>query len=509
MEGKTRKSIAKELLTLIYFVIFGNGPWLIAVMFTVFLGYLLIPLLSQQSIEIYSKVVIPSLPISLILSSWIQVLVTKKIFDYEALRKIYSARRLIIFSVILTTAVVTSFYMIFFGINIIGKGGGINESDILQYLMTLALSLMWVGLAPLNGLQKYFQMTMLFSSGMLFSGVLTYYFTVMGFNITYILIAYVIGYFISAVAMYFYLLFGIFRSPKLTVKLDRALISKIIEVSRNVDSGEKLAKLLPIILKVQERLSPDQALIILNKAELEMGQTESLREMLSGNFWLLVSNLLYFLFIWQDRFVVWIKEGMHVEGLFIGFNSFYEIGINVVQWALIPTVGVAAYLMSEFTPTLLKSLNKLYTGTLDEIKISLRRFIHDIYYRAGLLLVFATSITLVFVIFSDHILMFFNLKNEVSRFVLHVGAIGVIFHALMIYEFLVLMYLQRLKDNALMMSVGLITAACIDVYFFLFGSYHYIIYSYVIGALVTAAVGIILIKIRVSELYYYFLSKAI
>ena len=143
------------------------------------------------------------------------------------------------------------------------------------------------------------------------------------------------------------------------------------------------------------------------------------------------------------------------------------------------------------------------------IKISLRRFIHDIYYRAGLLLVFVTSITLVFVIFSDHILMFFNLKNEVSSFVLHVGAVGVIFHALMIYEFLVLMYLQRLKDNALIMSVGLITAACIDVYFFLFGSYHYIIYSYVIGALVTATVGIILIKIRVSELYYYFLSKAI
>lgn len=510
MSSSDSKSSIKTILTLGYFILFGNGPWLIAVLYSTILGYIIIPLMPKDALNFYSSIVVPSLPLSLILSSWIQVIVTKKIFDYEALRKIYSARRLILYSIILVFLVVSGFYVVFYVVQTFVYLNPVNMNTLLySYLLTFVLSLVWVGLAPLNGLQKYFHMTVLFFLGMLFSGISTYFLVVYSYPIDLVIISYAIGYFISAVAMYVYLLFGVFRAPKLAVKLDRALVTKIIEASKDDVKGEKLAKLLPTLLKVQQKMSPGDALIILDKAQLESGRAESFVEMLSGNTALLLANIFYFVFIWLDRFVVWAISGISVTGLFLGFNSIYDVGINIAQWVLIPTVGLAAYLMSDFTPTLLKSLEKLYSGTLDEIKKSLDAFLFDIYYRAFLIIVFAGSVSLVIFIFSDHLLNLFNLLLPTSKMVLMIGLVGVVFHALLIYDFLVLMYIQQLKDDSIVTLLALLVSFSITLFSSLFVNYYLSILGYTVGALVGSITGLLIIRKRIRELYYHFLSKAI
>ena len=510
MEDSNSKSPIKSLLTLGYFILFGNGPWLIAVIYSTVLGYIIIPYLSKDALNFYSSIVIPALPLSLILSSWIQVIVTKKIFDYEALRKIYSARRLLIFSVLLVFLVVSIFYAGAYAVQVILYKNSVDIRNLFySYLFTFSLSLVWVGLSPLNGLQKYFHMTVFYFLGILIGGVLTYFMVIYSYPIDFVIISQIVSYMIAAVAMYLYLLFGIFRAPKLAVRLDRALITKIIEVSKDDTKGEKLAKLLPTLLKVQQKISPKDALIILDKAQLESGQTESFREMLSGNLYLLLSNLFYFAFIWQDRFIVWFISGVNVNGLFLGFNSIYEVGINIAQWALIPTVGVIAYLMSDFTPTLLKALDKLYSGSLDEIKKSLDAFLFDIYYRAFLTFVFAGGVSLIIILFSDTFLSLFNLLLSTSKTILIIGSIGVIFHALLIYIFLVLMYLRHLEDDAFVSFGALFVSLCFSVFMALYINYYWAVYGYTFGAAVGSIIGFIVVRRRIKSLYYHFLSKAI
>ena len=76
-------------------MLFGNGPWLVATIATTFLGYYIVQNFSIFEVEEYLKMTIPTIPLSMLFTSWLQVIFTKKIIEYNTLKKLYSARSLI------------------------------------------------------------------------------------------------------------------------------------------------------------------------------------------------------------------------------------------------------------------------------------------------------------------------------------------------------------------------------------------------------------------------------
>ncbi|MGQ4914359.1 MAG: exopolysaccharide Pel transporter PelG [Candidatus Asgardarchaeia archaeon] len=509
IEEKPKEPIAKRLLTATYYMIFGNGPWLATVIYSIGLGYLIIPLFDLQTINLYARLTIPAIPLSIILTSWVQVIVTKKILDYKTLRKIVSAKALIKKSVLIVFAVNVLFFGASFASYYFIENIILYPDIIYMFFLTLALSLVWVGIAPLNGMQKYGEMTLFFLLGLSIGGFLTYYLALNGYSVYYLIVAQSLGYLIVAVGMYFYITFIVFKEPLLAVKFDRGLVNKILEKIGDERDGEKLAKLIPAMLKVREAIGPDDALVIVDKAQIIAGRAEKLRTMLRENTWLMAANMLYFLYIWLDRFFVWIFFPSSVQGLFIGINSVYESGINIAQWALIFPVGLVAYYMSDFTPRLLDSLRDLYTEKLDKIKASVESFKKYIISRMRAVILITTLFTVTINVFAEPLLELFKIYNETTLFILRISSVGVIFHMLYIYEFLVLMYLNRLKESTYAMASGVLAALIVGSVITLRYGFVYLALAYIACGVVASYVAYKKIVKVINNLPYEFISKAL
>lgn len=514
--GETSRKIVKEkektmmniILTLLYYMILGNGPWLVTILYSIGLGYFLIPLLENPVLLEYASITIPSIPLSLILTSWLQVIVTKKILDYNTLRKIVSAKMLIKKSIIMVILINVLFFSIGF-VYYYMSGVQLGIGFILLFFLTLSLSFLWVGIAPLNGLQKYGQMTLFFVLGLTIGALSAYYLALFGMSIYYVLLVQGLGYLIVAAFIYVYIIFKVFKEPILVVKLDRGLVTKILEKIGDIKDGEKLAKLIPAMIKVRESIGPDEALVIVDKAQIIAGKAEKWSKMLRENIWLMAANLFYFIFIWLDRFVVWSFIPSTIQGLFIGLNSVYEAGINIAQWGLIFSVGVASFFMADFTPRFLDALKDLYTGELEKIKQAIKVFKKNIFSR----LLFTIIVTIFFIaiinLFAEPILTFFKIYNPDTLFVLRLSSIGVIFHIAVIYNYLILMYLNRLKEGTTAIGLGMIAAILTGLLIIFSVNYLYMPIAYIIGGVVGTIFSSRYISKIIDELPRDFITKAL
>ena len=499
-----------RILTVLYYILFSNGPWLITILVTTIWGYLLLNILPKSTAVTLTIITIPAIPISLILTSWIQVILTKKLLDYYTLKKVFSARYVLKKSALLTFITVTGAFVVYYLIAEFYLGITISlEVYFLLYVFTVSLSYLWVYLAPLNGLQKYAHTTGLFIFGLFLGYGISYLLAIWNFSSIYIVLSLSGGYMTSAIALFSYMYFKLYRKPSLTVKLDAMLMTKILEAAQTYKDRESLAKVLPTILRVKSKLSPDEALIILDKSELDAGKKESIVNVIRDNKWLFTANLSYFTYIWLDRFMVWIKTGVSLTGLFLGFNSIYEAGLNIAQWALIPTVGFGAYLMTDFTQKLIKTFENLYAAKLQDIKESLSKFRRSVFLKAVYLSIF-TILSVIFVLFfGDIFLTFFKVLNGASYFVLLIASVAVVFHALLLYSYFVLMYLGKLKDVAVVMILPTVISfiTCIVVFFTM--PYEYMVFGYLLGSISGAGIGLWKTKKILLDLYREYLVASI
>ncbi len=510
--SKQEKSGNKKpkILTVLYYILFSNGPWLMTVLVTIIWGYFLLGILPKEATTRLTIIVIPAIPISLILTSWIQVILTKKLLDYYTLKKVFSARYMLKRASYLTFSTISLAFLVYylfakFYLNIVIA----MDTYLLLYFFTLSLSFLWVYLAPLNGLQKYAHTTSIFSFGLSIGYGVSYLVALWGYPATYIVVALSAGYMMAALLLFGYMFFKLYRKPSLSVKLDAMLMTKILEAAQSYKEKEELAKVLPTLLRVKSKLSPDEALIILDKSEIDVGRKESIISAIRDNKWLFIANLSYFTYLWLDRFLVWLKTGVSLTGLFLGFNSIYEAGLNIAQWALIPTVGYAAYLMTDFTHELIKTFENLYVAKLQDIKSSLKRFRSHVFIKAGYLTLFTIVSVLVVLFFGNTFLSFFKVLNETSYFILLLASVAVVFHALLLYSYFVLMYLGKLENVSIAMILPTIVslATCLIVYFTL--PYGYMILGYLFGSAAGAIAGLLEIKKILSDLYREYLIASI
>ena len=499
-----------KLLKSLYYIMFSNGPWLIAVLITIVWGYFMLNLLPSADASKLAIIVIPAIPVSLILTSWIQVILTKKLIDYYTLKKIYSARYMLVkVSYVTFISVSLAFIAYYLLAEFYLHVPMAIDTYLLLYAFTLSLSFLWVYLAPLNGLQKYAYTTTIFALGWILGYGISYLLALMKFSVLYIILVLSGGYLLSAILLFSYMFFGLYRKPSLKVKLDAMLMTKILEVADSYKDKEELAKVLPTLLRIKSKLSPDDALIILDKSEIDLGKKESLIGAIRDSKWLFTANLSYFTYLWLDRFMVWLKTGVSLTGLFLGFNSIYEAGLNIAQWALIIVVGYAAFLMTDFTSKLIKTFENLYVAKLQDIKLSLKKFKSNVFAKAGYLTLATTLSVLIILFFGKNLLSFFKVLNETSYFILEVASIAVIFHALLLYAYFVLMYLGKTKNVFIMMIVPTVVslATCLVVY--LMFPFEYMVFGYLLGSISGATIGLTEIKKTLTDLYKEYLMASI
>jgi len=501
------KRIKDTFVKLGYYMLFGNGPWLIATIATTFLGYYIVQNFSPLEVGEYLKMTIPTIPLSILSTSWLQVIFTKKIIEYNTLKKLYSARSLIkkmfFFSILLSLIYMLSFITINnFFITIYD----LKEVSIIT-INLLVLNILWTFIAPLNGLQKYKFITFAFFVGIIINSLLTLFLVLYGYDIYSIALANSVGYTISSIILA-YSLYKMFSVPTIDIKLTDDLVSKILEHAYLRSDGEKLAELLPSLLKIRRKIGPDVALLIMDKAEMSGGKGPSILSMVKSEKVLLVTNLLYFLFVWTDRFFIWLS-GLNVTSLFPGINTIYEAGINIAQWTLIPSVGIAVFFMGDFTRRFIESVDKIYEEPLDEIEKSIGNFFKIILKR-GITLVLSTAIiaTIIFLL-RGSILDFFAIEygRDITEFVLFVGLISTCFHILLIYLYLVFMYLNRIDDDLRLLLMAEMTSLIIAILMFSINIY-YVVFGYLAGTLVGSLFGILKLRKTIYSIPKELLSRA-
>ena len=116
ISSKQKKSGNKKpkILTVLYYILFSNGPWLMTVLVTIIWGYFLLGILPKEATTRLTIIVIPAIPISLILTSWIQVILTKKLLDYYTLKKVFSARYMLKRTSYLTFSTVSLAFLVYY-----------------------------------------------------------------------------------------------------------------------------------------------------------------------------------------------------------------------------------------------------------------------------------------------------------------------------------------------------------------------------------------------------------
>ncbi|MHA1860439.1 MAG: exopolysaccharide Pel transporter PelG [Candidatus Asgardarchaeia archaeon] len=501
------RRIKDTFVKLGYYMLFGNGPWLVATIATTFLGYYIVQSFSIFEVEEYLKMTIPTIPLSMLFTSWLQVIFTKKIIEYNTLKKLYSARSLIK-RMLVVSIILSLIYMLFFVVvsNFFIPIYDLGEISIIT-INLLVLNILWTFIAPLNGLQKYKFITFAFFVGITINTSLTLFFVIYKYDVYSIALVNSVGYAISSMIMA-YSLYKMFSAPYIDVKLTDELVSKILEYAYLRSDGEKLAELLPSLLKIRRKIGPDVALLIMDKAEVSGGKGPSIISMVKSEKILLLTNLLYFLFIWTDRFFIWLS-GVNVASLFPGINTIYEAGINIAQWTLIPSVGIAVFFMGDFTRRFIESVDKIYEEPLDSIEKSISSFFRIIL-RRGLTLVLSTAIIAAMIYLSkESILDFFAIEygRDITEFVLSVGLISTCFHILLIYLYLVFMYLNRIDDDFRLFLMAEMTSLIVAILMFGINIY-YVVFGYLAGTLVSSIFGILRLRQTIYNIPKELLSRA-
>ncbi|MHA1410600.1 MAG: exopolysaccharide Pel transporter PelG, partial [Candidatus Odinarchaeia archaeon] len=433
--------------------ILANGPWLLVIVCSTIAGYYIAQALLPPEQEMLGLIVSLSTPLSLILTAGFQVISTKVVLDKIAVGEYKTAARFAI--KILTLTVV--FCLVTSSIAI-GLDYAINAdltTGLLFALQFSALSLLWVVQAPILGIRKFGQLTLIFAIGVIFGYILSVFmaplygaFAVIGFQS--------LGFFLAAIGTFAYLNSILKEGHNVAAELaaKRVALFRILEDIRikfekgeiYVDEYKKLVKEFgQLLVKVEHDISSIKPVTEIT----EVSVVSSIKAFLP----LFLANTIYFLVLWADRFFVWFVGGQISGGLVIAFNTYYEVAINTAQWILIPGIGLIAVLMELFTPNFQKAVSGTYKVSLYELEDNLNDF-NKFFRKLALITIgvvaaivvvlniFATNIISIFINLSDPAVPLIDLLGytmPAPLFVYRVATIGVIFHTTTILAFLGLM----------------------------------------------------------------------
>ncbi|MHA1754216.1 MAG: exopolysaccharide Pel transporter PelG [Candidatus Odinarchaeia archaeon] len=512
---KSKDSKLKIIGRFFTYSILANGPWLLVIVCTTIVGYYIAQALVPSEKEVLGLVISLSTPLSLILTAGLQALETKVVLDKIAVGdyKVASRFSMKIYAITVIFCLITSAIAI--GIDAYMSAGSI-QTGLLFAMQISALSILWVVVAPILGMRKFGQLTAIFAAGSIIGYALSV-FGAYSFGAWGVIGFQSLGFIMASVGTFIYLNLILKRGKNVAAELAarRVALFKILEEIRSkfergeifIDEYKRLVKEFgQLLVKIEHDITAIKSI----GKEVETSVVKSLKNFMA----LFLANTLYFTTLWADRIFVWFLSGQITAGFFIAFNVFYETGVNIAQWVLIPGVGLVAVLMELFTPNFQKAVEGTYRVSLPELESSLEKFYK--FFKKLLLISILVILPIVILlnVFGVEILSIFLDLNSPSTpqitflgyqlptavFVFRIATIGVIFHTTTILNYLGLMYLEQHSLNVwLMLSVFLFNIVLCPLLTVIFGNVYYSIFGYLVSFIIGTILGLQLIHKTIKE----------
>ncbi len=497
--------------------ILANGPWLLVIVCSSLAGYYIAAALLPSERATLGLIISLATPLSLISTAGLQALETKIVLDKIAIGDNKTAGRFTLKIYALTGVLCLIAAVIALGVENMLTGSLTNS--LLFAAQFSALSFLWVAVAPIIGLRKFGQLTVIFATGSVVGYALSVFGALM-FGVAGVIGFQSLGFFSASIGTFIYLNIILKSGKNVAAELAarRVALFKILEdIRTRFEKGE-------LFIDEYQRLVKEFGQLLM-KIEHDISEVKNLGKQgevtVIGSFknfiTLFLANMLYFAALWADRFFVWFVSGQATAGLFLAFNTFYETGINIAQWILIPGVGLVAVLMELFTPNFQKAVSGTYKDPLPTLEKSLKDFYK--FFRklvlTSILVIFAFTILLN--IFGENILsIFLDLTDPLTPtitilgftmpaalFVFRMATIGVIFHTATILCYLGLMYLEQHSLNVwLMLLIFMANIVLCPLLTIISGSVYLAVLGYVAAFIIGTVIGLQLVKKNVMEFPY-------
>jgi uncharacterized membrane protein len=373
--------------------------------------------------------------------------------------------------------------------------------------------------APIIGLRKFGQLTAIFAAGSIIGYALSV-FGALTFGVSGVIGFQSLGFFSASIGTFIYLNIILKSGKNVAAELAarRVALFKILEDIRTrfekgelfIDEYQRLVKEFgQLLMKIEHDISEVKNI----GKQGEVTVISSFKNFLA----LFLANTLYFATLWADRFFVWFVSGQATAGLFLAFNVFYETGINIAQWILIPGVGLIAVLMELFTPNFQKAVSGTYKDPLPNLERNLKDF-----YKFFRKLVFTSMVviltfTILLNVFGENIIsIFLNLSDPLTPkinilgftmpaalFVFRIATIGVIFHTATILCYLGLMYLEQHSLNVWLMLLTLLANIVLcPLLTVVTGSVYLAVFGYLLAFIIGTVIGLQLVHKNIMEFPY-------
>ena len=497
--------------------ILANGPWLLVIVCSTIVGYYIASVLLPAERATLGLVISLATPLSLILTAGFQALETKIVLDKIAVGDNKTAGRFTLKIYALTGILCLIASSIAIGLESVLTGS--LFTSLLFAAQFSALSFLWIAVAPIIGLRKFGQLTAIFAAG----SIAGYALSVLGaltFGVSGVVAFQSLGFFTASIGTFIYLNIILKSGKNVAAELAarRVALFKILEDIRSrFEKGE-------LFLEEYQKLVKEFGQLLV-KIEHDITEVKtiggqggvSLIGSLKNFIALFLANTLYFATLWADRFFIWFSSGQATSGLFIAFNVFYETGINIAQWILIPGVGLIAVLMELFTPNFQKTVSGTYKDPLPKLEENLKgfyKFFRRIVFTSMsvilvfsiILNIFGENIISIFLNLSDPLtpkLTIFGVTMPAALFVFRMATIGVIFHTATILCYLGLMYLEQHSLNVwLMLLTFMANIVLCPLLAIISGSVYLAVFGYIAAFLIGTVIGLQLVRKNIMEFPY-------
>ncbi len=495
----------------------ANGPWLLVIVCSTITGYYIASALLPSERATLGLIISLATPLSLISTAGFQALETKIVLDKIAIGDNKTAARFTLKIYALTGVLCLMSAVIAIVVENMLTGGLSNS--LLFALQFSALSFLWVAVAPIIGLRKFGQLTVIFAAGSIIGYALSV-FGALNFGVSGVIIFQSLGFFSASIGTFIYLNVILKTGKNVAAELAarRVALFKILEDIRiRFEKGE-------IFLEEYQKLVKEFGQLLM-KIEHDISEVKNLGKhgevtvasSLKNFIALFLANMLYFATLWADRFFVWFVSGQATAGLFLAFNVFYETGINIAQWILIPGVGLIAVLMELFTPNFQRAVSGTYKDPLPSLERNLQSFYKFFRKLVVTSMLVILGFTIVLNIFGENIIsIFLNLSDPLTPkitilgftmpaalFVFRMATIGVIFHTATILCYLGLMYLEQHSLNVwLMLLTFMANIVLCPLLTIISGSVYFAVLGYISAFILGTVIGLQLVKKNIMEFPY-------
>ncbi|MHA1348402.1 MAG: exopolysaccharide Pel transporter PelG [Candidatus Odinarchaeia archaeon] len=499
--------------------VLANGPWILVVVCVTITGYYIAQITSLVDRAILGFAISLSTPLSLVLTAGFQALETKVVLDKVAIGDYATAKRFAVRVLLVTVAFAVGIIAI---TNIIGYFLDMLTYTLAFSLIFISLSILWVATAPILGLRKFKELTLIFAVASI-GGYTSSVFMAQILGLWGVVIFQSLGFLTAACGIYVYLIYLLAHGKDVVAALAArrvALFHVLEDIRKKFERGEiylkeykKLVKEFGgLLVKVEQDLSKISKS---RKGEI-VGIMDNIRYLLP----LFIANILYFLTLWADRIFVWLTYGQNIEGAALGINTLYETGVNVAQWVLIPAIGLIALLMEMFTPNFQRAVSVTYQSPLVKLEENLNSF-YKFYKKMFFTVIGCVAIIVLIInIFAENIIgvfispglsdtiTIFGITIPATIYVFRVASIAVIFHAATILNFLALMYLERHGLNSWLMGIILVINIVIcPLLSVVLMNFYQAILGYLLSFFIGAVMGIKLVKKTIFDFPYQAFSS--